>query len=401
MQVFKVFFKVIKKNLPLLSIYMVIFIAISVFMTTSGTNPAATDFTETKSRIAVINHDRDSELVQGLTAFLAQRSEIVQVKDEPEALQDALFFRKAEYILEIPAGFTDAIMSGGKTVLEKTAVPGSTAAMYTDLLIDNYLNTARLYMRNVSGISQAALVEKVDKNLSAEVQVNVQTKANDAAGDSYIASFFNFSAYSILAIFILGVSAFMLVTNKTDLKMRNLCSPLSQNSINMQSFLANMVFAATVCVIVLLCAFFMFGERLFSTNGLLFGINLFVFMLVALSLSFLLGNVVKNRNAQNAAANTVALGMSFLSGVFVPQYLLGSTVKAIASFLPAYWFVRANDMIGSIASFNRGNLWPIIVCYLIQLGFAALLLALAFIITRQKRNKVREMPAQETNGGKN
>lgn len=159
-----------------------------------------------------------------------------------------------------------------------------------------------------------------------------------------------------------------------------------------------MVFAALVCVIVLLCAFLMFGERMLSYNGLLWTINLFVFMLAALSLSFLLGSVIKNRNAQNAAANTISLGMSFLSGVFVPQYILSGTVKAIASFTPTYWFVKANNEIGGIVSFNGSNLSSIIGSYLIQLGFAAGLLVLTFIITKQKRNKVHEMPALEKNG---
>lgn len=45
---------------------------------------------------------------------------------------------------------------------------------------------------------------------------------------------------------------------------------------------------------------------------------------------------VKSRGAMSAAANVFALGTSFLSGVFVPQELLGSNVLTIASFTPTY-----------------------------------------------------------------
>ena len=398
MQVFKVFFKIIKKNLALLSIYMVIFIAIAVLMTLLSNTAVSKDFTQTKSSVAVINHDKDSELVKGFTAVIAQKSKIVELKDEPEALRDALFFRKAEVILTIPAGFTDAVMSGQKTAIMKMAVPDSMAALYTDLLIDNYLNTARLYVGNVDGISQPMLAKRVAADLFAETQVSVRTTTNGATGDSSMSGFFNASAYSVLAILILGVSAFMLVMNKADLKRRNLCAPISPKSINMQSLLANLVFAATVWAVVVLCALVLFGGRMLTYNGLLFAANLFVFTLVALCLSYLLGSVIKNRNAQNAAANTISLGMSFLSGVFVPQYILSSTVKTIASFTPAYWFVKANNEIGGIVSFTGANLTSIITGYLIQLGFAAGLLALTFVLTTQRRNKVREMPALEKNG---
>lgn len=34
----------------------------------------------------------------------------------------------------------------------------------------------------------------------------------------------------------------------------------------------------------------------------------------------------------------VSLGISFMSGVFVPLSMLGSTVKKIARFIPVYWY---------------------------------------------------------------
>ena len=379
MQVFKVFFKVIKKNLAVLSIYLFIFIAIAFFMTKSGTSTVATNFTESK----------DSDLVKGFISYINGNSKIISIKDDSQALQDALFFRKVEYILTIPEGFTDDFMVGKDVKLQKISVPDSTSATYMDVLIDNYLNTARLYVKNLSGITQADLVKKVSVDYSVEAGVTMQTKASDNKVNPYLASFFNFSAYSTLAILILSVCTFMLVFNKTDLRKRNLCSPISLKSINAQILFANFLFALLVCAIILICAYALFGQQLFSTSGLLLTINLLIFMLAALSLSFLIASFVKNRNAQSAAANTVALGMSFISGVFVPQSILGDTVKTIASFTPAYWFVKANDTIGSIVSFNTDNLSVIFNCYLIQLGFAIGLVALTFILTRQKRSEAK------------
>ncbi len=40
----------------------------------------------------------------------------------------------------------------------------------------------------------------------------------------------------------------------------------------------------------------------------------------------------------------VSLGTAFISGVFVPQELLGEKVLAMAKFFPVYYYVKINNM---------------------------------------------------------
>jgi ABC-2 type transport system permease protein len=385
MQVFKAFFKVLKKNMVILAIYIAIFVAMNVGLTLSGAQTVPDDFRETKAAVAVLNDDRDSELVRGFTSFLAQKAQMVEIEDEPEALQDALFFRKAEYIIRIPPGFTDSVMAGTPMDLTRTAVPDSTSAMYMDMLINSYVNTAGLYARHAGGLSQAELADRVESDLLTRTEVTIDAPKGTVK-DSRTNTYFNFSAYTALATLLYGVSSFMLVINDRDMRMRNLCAPLRPASIVLQSLLGSMVFAVIVWAAVLACGYALFGNVLLSVNGLLWAVNLLVFTLVALSMSFLIGTVIRNRNAQKAAANTISLGMSFLGGVMVPQGLLSGTVLGIASFTPVYWFVKANDAIAGIVSFNSGNVAPIIECYLIELGFAAVFLSVTLLISRQRKS---------------
>lgn len=46
-------------------------------------------------------------------------------------------------------------------------------------------------------------------------------------------------------------------------------------------------------------------------------------------------------------SNVIALGMSFLSGVFVPIEFLGDGIIKIAHFLPAYWYIMGARLIDS------------------------------------------------------
>lgn len=124
---------------------------------------------------------------------------------------------------------------------------------------------------------------------------------------------------------------------------------------------------------------------MFTVKGLLFLLNSFVFTLAVLSISYLIGNVVKSKSAMSAAANVFSLGTCFISGVFVPQALLGKTVLTIASFTPTYWYVKSNNDIANMVNFKIEKLMPIFVNMLIIIGFAVAVLAVTLVVIKQKR----------------
>ena len=84
-------------------------------------------------------------------------------------------------------------------------------------------------------------------------------------------------------------------------------------------------------------------------------------------------------NSLSMITNIVTLSMSFISGVFVPQWLLGESVLRVARFLPFYWAVYANNMTYS-ASGVAFDMNELLMCFGVQVLFAVVLaLAAAFI----------------------
>lgn len=82
-------------------------------------------------------------------------------------------------------------------------------------------------------------------------------------------------------------------------------------------------------------------------------------------------------------ANTIGLGMSFLCGVFVPQKFLGEAVINVAHFLPAYWFIRANNMLAGISDelFSSSKYFS----YLgIELLFAVAIFSVVLLVAKTK-----------------
>lgn len=385
MQVYKAFFKVIYKNLNQMIIYLVIFLFFAILLSKTYTSPLFTTFTDTKINIAFINHDKNSELVEGLKNYLSNSANLVNIPDDTQKLQDALFFRQVEYIVKVPQGFTEGLLNGKSVQLEKTSLPSSASSLYMDNIINKYLNTAKIYTNNMKGLSQSQLMNYINKDLSLKTEVKLSNSLDESKKIEKVGYFFNYLAYSLFAILILGVCSIMIVFNDTDLKKRNLSSPLKLKNMNLQMILGNLSFAALSWFILIFTSFIMYGSYMFTANGLLLLLNSFIFTLAALSISYLIGNVIKSRGAMSAAANVFSLGTCFISGVFVPQVLLGKTVLTIASFTPTYWYVKANNAIVNMASFKVENLTPIFTNMLIVFGFSIAILSVTLLVIKQKR----------------
>lgn len=383
MPVFKLCMKIIKKNLPSMMIYVVVFLGISIIFATNASKSQATSFSSQKASVAFISEE-NSTLIDGFKQELSKNAVYVNIPDETEKLQDALYFRNVTCIIRIPKGFTQAFMRGEDVQIQKTVVPNSASNAYIDISINQYLNDARLYVRNIKGITQEELVEHLKTDLTVNTPVDLKN-AQVSTDTDFTMNYFNYLAYALFSVLILGISAIMLVFNNKDLSRRNFCSPVSAGCMNLQFILANFAFTISCWAIMVGVGTLMGIRNGLSRNFVYFLLNSIVFTLCVSSISFLIGNLMKNRNAISAVCNVVTLGPCFISGVFVPQELLGDNVLKIASFTPTYWYVKANIQIDSLTNLNTSNFRQIAYCLLIEFGFALAFFAVSLAVGKKKR----------------
>ncbi|MCO7126697.1 ABC transporter permease [Sporolactobacillus shoreicorticis] len=386
MPVFKLCMKIIRKNWLSISLYIVIFlaIAITISMSTMSEQKKSSSFSQEKAKIALISEEK-TPLTEGFRQELAKSSDFVKLPDRTEALQDALFFRNVTYILRIPKGFTEDVLSGGSMQMEKTVVPNSTENAYVDINVNQYWNLARIYAKHEPGASQQQLVKQLKTNLSGSTPVTIRAHERAITSNSFSMYYFNFLAYALSAVLIMGISTVMIVVNKRDLSRRNFCSPLKASSINAQLILANLLFATASWVILVVFCFFLDSKSFATQNMTFFLINSAIFTACVASLSYLIGNLMKNLNAMSAVCNVLTLGPCFISGVFVPQEFLNDTVLKIASFTPTYWYVQANARIAKLTQFGWSDLSSIIYSMAILLVFAVAFAALSLVIGKRRR----------------
>ena len=130
----------------------------------------------------------------------------------------------------------------------------------------------------------------------------------------------------------------------------------------------------------------LYGGEGFSVNILYAVLNSFVFLLFAAAMALLISCFSPSDNTVNMLANIIGLGMAFLCGVFVPQSMLPDSVLSVAKFLPAYWYVRANDMLGGFGKevFDMEFYW---LCIGIQLLFTVAIFAVTMVFSKQRRSQ--------------
>ncbi len=382
MTVFKNYFKIMKQYRTTIIIYTVIFVALAVFATNTGVK--TNDFTAIKPNVAIINNDNETVLIQGFNDYLKENAKIKSVKEDEESLRDALFFRVVDYILIIPENFTEDFITLKNPKIETMNIPDSYGAIYTEILLDRFLNISKVYA--ASGMNQEEIIEniKVDLKQQGEVFYSEKTSMTNVG---YINYYYNFSNYTFLAISVYIIGMIMNAFNDTKIKRRNLVSNFSYKKINRQLFAGNFCLMLLIWSIYVGISIVLYPKAMFTNYGLLLIINSLVFSVTVLSIGFLIGNLVRNREATDGIVNVIALGSSFICGAFVPQEFLGNFVLSIAKFLPSYWYIKTNNDIVELTNFSLDKLRPIFTNMIIVLAFGVLFFIITNMVTKLKLKK--------------
>ncbi|WP_350343123.1 ABC transporter permease [Proteinivorax tanatarense] len=384
MQAFKIFLKIIsRKFLISFLIYTLIFVGVMTFFSTSDIDQIEDAFELSQVRISVINND-NTPLANGLEKYINSIGKPVEIKKDDSSIKDALFFRETEFIVTIPQDFQKNFSSSNQQMITTMSIPDSTSSQYATTVIDNYLNTAKLYITAYPEMPMKKINQKVYNDISKEANISflnpTQNNNNDLSG---LNTYFNFLSYLLLAMLVSMVGRVMLIFNNKEIKMRHFCSPVSNISYNLQIIFCNFFIASTIWIIFLVLGF-VINSSFYQINSLLFVVNSFVLTVFCLSLSFFV-STFSTKNSIDPIANCLSLGLAFLGGPFIPQDLLSDKLSTIAIFNPLYWYVKVNDSIVDITSFSFSTLQPVIYGIIVQLAFAFAILAIALVVIKQKR----------------
>ena len=124
---------------------------------------------------------------------------------------------------------------------------------------------------------------------------------------------------------------------------------------------------------------------MFTSNCICMIILSFIFLIYCLSIGFLIANVINNKNAINGIINVIAIGTSFLCGVFVNIEFLPSSVLNISKMIPNYYYIDAINKLTSIETISLETLKPLLSNVIVLILFSLIFISLSMFISKKKR----------------
>ncbi len=376
MQVFKTFLKIAVRKIPSVILYFVIFAIIAILLSSDAEQKNG--FESTKLSISV--HDLDNTAASHeLISFIEQNHTLVDVGESDEQITDALFYHTINYSLTINEGFEQKLDSGETDGLFESVKDEDYQAVFFEGQLEQYISAVSMYIAQGMDAKQACNEASLLSSISTDV--TVESFSQDEGG--YLMYFTQYLAYIFISIMIVGLSPILATFNKPDIRRRIDSSSLLMSKKTLQLILGSLVVTAIVWLAFMLLGIALYGSEMFTKTGVLTLLNTLVYIVISMGAAMLVAQFDINENTIPMVSNVFGLGMSFLCGVFVPQNLLSSLVLGIAKFLPAYWFVKANNMLYGVGD-TAFTMTKYLTCLGIELLFAIALFSAVMAVSKSK-----------------
>ena len=380
MTVFKTYFKIAKKHMGNLIMYTAIFLTITMFIAQNNINNVES-FAGSTVRVAIYDEDH-SDLSKGLTTYLDIQHELVNIDQDLNAIRDALYIRKAEYVITIPQGFEASVLAGATdNNLEVYKLPGSVTAQFVDLSIDTFLSTYRAYL--AGGFTSTEAYTKTLETIDAQSTVSFYNKKGGTTLPA-IHYFYIYIPYALISITILCIGPMLIGFHRTQIKDRVNCSKLSSFKKNMTLLSASSLYTLAIVLFYFVISLILYSSDVTSDTITLRLFNVIVHAFVCLAFTFLFSLLTKNVGLLNMFSNVFGLSSSFLCGIFVPREFLSDSVAAFGRFLPAYWYVNVEN---ALCNLSESAYTAITTGYLVQILYGVAVLVIALVIGQYQRRR--------------
>ncbi|PLS29533.1 ABC transporter permease [Bifidobacterium parmae] len=386
----------------------VMMLAISGSALLGGKNDTADVYEPGRATVAVIDRDSDrGGVASSLRTYLAADDDVVDLADDPQALQQAVASNWVDLIVIIPDGYADKLLDSAtesgkvpavETVTSYTSGVGSMASMATGGFLS--LTRTELIGATAGGTGDAvgasgasgasgtdAAVTRPDVDDLAAATTRVRALARDksanhaiavdhtdakAAADADAASaaertasgFGSTVKSALYPLFLAMTVCTALVSgvfNAGETRRRLFASPQRSSTMGMQRMATLCGFALVVVAAYLLAAVaLMLAAGLDPTSLAPAGVAMTVlsacvYALMTVACGFLLGEAGVGDTMANGFANVFGLLLLFTSGLSLPVDMLPESMLAVGRMLPGWWYCTAIDDALGIGTASAGG----------------------------------------------
>lgn len=378
MQVFKAMIKVMRKRLPSALIYIIVFVVISIIVTNASTKD--NKFEVTKLDICVFDED-DTPESRALTDFIGKTNDIVEIENDRDTIIDALYYKRINYALIINKGYAERLAAGDTADLFGSYhIDENYSVVYMGQFLDEYTTSVKAYLTMGNTLDDAILSTEEALTQNAEVDMLRVDKGGNSHFSVDFAGYFQYMPYILISAVFIVICQVLVTMNRKDIRYRTSCSSINSAKYTFQLLFGSVLFVLAVWVFLMIVGAVL-NEEMYSGRAWYAVLNSFIFSMVVASIAVFISSFEPKDNVLNLITQVLGLGMSFLCGIFIPMEVLSDGVLSVARFLPAYWYVKANNMIADIEPFSRSD---VLTCYLVEVGFAVMFITITLLVRKLK-----------------
>lgn len=375
MTIFKTYWKIVKKNIGIIILYTVMLLVFGTMNLKANKN--SFEFISSKPDIIIVNNS-SGIITDNLISYLKTNANVKNITDEND-IDDAVFFRDANYVIYIPKEFENKIENGKEFNID-IKTNNSYDSYIASELLNKYLDVFSKYMNLYN--DKILAIQKLDNTLNKKTSVVIENKTNL---NSKTSLFYNFSSYSIMAIVIYIICLVLSSFNDEKISKRTSVSGMNYKTFNNYLYISSFTFTFIIFIVYLILSFLILKSTILNINGILYSLNMFIFFIVSFTMAILISNLVKSKGAISGVVNVISLGSAFLCGAFIPVKYMPSFALKIAHIFPTFYFIDNNEYITSIQNFDKVSYEFVLKNFIIMIIFIIFFLILNTLVTRFKR----------------
>lgn len=353
MTVYKNIIRLFFKHKTMILIQLVIFITLSLMvkLNMSFQNAGVSEYKEKQLSIMVLDLDKSGDS-KSFIDYLGKKHKLIfpekdskDIRQLEESLINRMFFSEYDIYIRIKEDFTQKINNGDKAVFVSTQTQYLEKLAYLESDILSYLGMKSALVK--SGKSDDTYIKKI---LDIEQDISVfrpkysrSAKAN--AVDKFVYKYYLYASYFSVSSIVFVIGLIILSLRDTNIATRTRISPTKITSISLQTYFGVINFTLLLALILVVLLRILIGPDLDYKQILKYTLNYLAFVLSISAFGYMLSQLTKNRQAVISISTVVALGSSFISGIFAPIEFIPPSVVAIAKFFPVYHYGRGTSII--------------------------------------------------------
>ena len=389
MSTFKTCVRIMAAHRLYILIYLVLLSTFGLFTGMARSEDYSSQVTTATASVAVIDRD-GSTISRGIKDYVESVGKVQPLEDSTQAIQDATAQNRVNYVLIIPAGYGQRLQQATRQGIEPPRMDTvigyeSASGALMNVRTDSYTGQVADYLATLTDDPTRA-VALAEETMSHSAPAERITQDTAPLSHSFLV-YTRFSLYPLMAFAIVTISTLMTALGRRAVRSRLDTAPVSGGARNLGLLGACLVVGVVGWLWILGLGVAVFGAGSVTTSAPLLGVvgaALGSYMLVAVSLGFLMGQFGLGQNAANAVANIGGMALSFLAGAWVPIEWMPDAVARTARLTPGYWADQAISGAYDATSMSASIIRPLLVDSGICALFAVAILSVAMAVGRTR-----------------